>query len=259
MSRTEINDIAQRVDIDALQVLGDFILLEVIERGISAGGFYLPKGEQTSCRYGKVLKVGSGEVNPVTGAVYRMDYRPGDVLLFMDYAGDRLNVNGQKYRMIRAHGIWAKVTMDLTKPDKPILDVDPVSDHIVIRFPKTERSLSGILELPGDVQTKCRLGEVLKVGPGMRNMKGGHVVPMVTAPGDKIVVLRYSGANLTLPSGEVRLANEGDVHAIYEGDVDVMNPGDHPAVDQSYEDERKSAAQLQEFKERGLYSGEINR
>lgn len=259
MSRLDITDINQRVDMDALQVLGDFILLEVIERGMSAGGFYLPKGEQTSSRYGKVLRVGSGEVNPVTGEVYPLDFKPGEILLFMEYAGDRLYVGGKKYRMIRAHGIWAKVEMDLTQPHRPITSVTPITDHVVIKFPKTEKSLSGILDIPGDIQTKCRLGEVLDVGPGLRNMKGGHIVATVVKPGDKVIVLRYSGASLMLPDGEVRLANEGDIHAVYEGNVDVMNPGDHPAVDQPFEDERKSRLALEEYAQRGLIGKDMIR
>ena len=224
MSRIDITDVNQKVPIDQVRPYGDHLLVEMIDRRQTDSGIIIPAGERSASRFAKVLAVGSGYENPATFEVYPLDYKPGDIVILMDYAGMRLYVDGEKYRLIREHGIWAKAEMDLSRPSKPLLGVHPVTDHILMTFPKEERSLSGILELPGNTQTICRVGNIVKSGAGKRNLRTGFVHPNCVEGGERVVAMRFSGANVWIGKQEFRLCNDIDIKAIIEGDgkVDVV-------------------------------------
>lgn len=257
--RLDITDVNQKVDLDRINPIGDFLLVKMVEKYESSGGIIIPKGERSAARFAKVLRIGWGTTNPVTGEVYPIPYKPGDYVCFMDYAGERIEIKAGKFRMIREHGIWAKVELD----DKfNLTNVYPSNDVLVVDFPREEKSLSGIIDLPSNIQTVCRTGNVISVGPGRLNIKTGFVKPCEVKAGDRVIILRYSGANVYIGKKEYRLANETDIKAILEGegdvDCNVTPPGLH-AEDPVIREERQSREQLEGYADRGLISRDMIR
>lgn len=253
MSRTEINDVNQKIDIDTLNPCGDFLLIEMIEKFETQSGIILPKGERSAARFARVLRAGWGTDSPTDGMRFPMRYKIGDIVCFMDYAGERINIASGKYRMIRDHGIWARAEMD--KKDN-LTKIIPENDVVVIDFPKEEKSLSGRMFLPGNIQTLCRVGNVVSVGPGVTHYRTGVTIPCEVKPGDRVIALRYSGANVFIGKKEYRLAQQTDIKGVLEGegDVDVIHSQrtSEPADAKAVRDEHESRAQLNEYADRGL-------
>jgi chaperonin GroES len=257
MSRTTISDINSKLDIQKIQPISDFALVEVIERGASAYGIILPHKERSECCYSKVISVGTGTRNQATGESYPMAVQPGDLAISMQYAGDHVHAAGHKYRIVREHGFWAKVTMDLTHRSKPVTDLEPLSDHILVEFEADEKTLSGRLFLPSNPQTKLRAATVVKVGPGMRHLKVGAIHPMELKPGDRVICMRYSGAEVKVGGKDLRLMQQVDVKCIIEKDarVDIVEsqPGDMaPADAADVTAEREATEVLKDAAERGM-------
>lgn len=258
MSRTEITDVNQKIDINNLNPCGDFLLVELIEKYSTESGIIIPKGERSATRFAHVLRAGWGTDSPTDGRRFPMRYKIGDIVCFMDYAGERINIASGKYRMIRDHGIWARAEMDANENLTKIL---PENDTVVIDFPKEEKSLSGRMFLPGNIQTFCRVGNVVSVGPGVTHYRTGVTIPCEVKPGDRVIALRYSGANVFVGKKEYRLAQQTDIKGILEGEgeVDVIHSQQlaEAADAGAVRDETESRAQLSEFADRGIISREM--
>ena len=259
MSRTEITDVNQKIDLDRLSMCGDFLLVELIEKYKTDSGIILPKGERSAARFARVIRVGWGVDSPRDGRRYPLEYKPGEIVVFMDYAGERVNIRDGKFRIIREHGIWAKAEMD---KELNLTKIIPLTDVVMLEFPKEEKSLSGLVNLPGNVQTLCRVGFVVAVGPGYRNNSYGVRLPMHVKPGDKVIAMRYSGANVFIGKKEYRLCNLPDIKCVLEGEgeVDVMTtPRGMETEDPVIREERQSKQQLEDFADRGVISRELIR
>lgn len=258
MSRTEITDVNQRIDIGNLNVCGDFLLVELMEKYKSEGGIIIPKGERSAARFARVLRAGWGVDSPLDGRRYPLRYKIGDIVCFMDYAGERINIRDGKYRMIRDHGIWAKVEMD---KELNLTRIMPENDVVVIDFPREEKSLSGNMYLPGNIQTLCRVGNVVSVGPGVTHYRTGITIPCEVKPGDRVIALRYSGANVFIGKKELRLANQTDIKGILEGEGEVDVIHSQPNIEAHdagiVRQENESRAALHDYADRGLISREL--
>ena len=78
----------------------------------------------------------------------------------------------------------------------------PLHDKVLVRrVEEMEKTQGGIL-LPDKLKEKPIEGEVVAVGPGVRNECGGKVVPLSVEVGDKIVFERYAGMYVVMNDGE---------------------------------------------------------
>jgi chaperonin GroES len=69
----------------------------------------------------------------------------------------------------------------------------PINDSILIRFDKeSDKVNSGLLYKPeGAAEHIFGTGEVLAVGPGKWNNKGGRYEPMLVQVGDGVAVIKF--------------------------------------------------------------------
>lgn len=224
MPRGVISDLAYKLEVDEIQPCADHILIEVLERNRSAAGLILPQKEKTECLYGRVIRTGLGEMNPVTGEVYPMGVKPGDVIMSVQYMGEKIQAVGKKYKLLREHGIWATLKLKVkSELDWEIEELTPYRDHLTLKMDSEEKSLKGRIFLPDNPQVMYRLADVVQVGPGVRNLKSGIVSPIDMKKGDRVICLRYAGCIVRVKGLEYRLASEQDIEAIVEGDgVDVL-------------------------------------
>ena len=89
--------------------LGEYVLVEAIqEETLTASGIVLPDTGKEKPGSGKVLAVGPGSagekwvVNPIT------DVAVGDIVFFAKYAPEEIEIDNQKYILIKHSSIFAK-------------------------------------------------------------------------------------------------------------------------------------------------------
>lgn len=191
-----------------LRMLDDRVLLKKQERDKSAGGINLAgNGIRTEHCYGKVMRVGRGFTSEVDGKVHALDVEEGETVLSLDYLGDKVQENGafDYFKLIREHMIWAKVKLG---KNMEIKEVEPFLNRVLVRIIDTNTTSGGI-KLPDTHQTRgyC-MAQVVKVGPGWKDLKTGYRYPMTVKPGDFICMLRYAGSVVKLESDELRLIEE---------------------------------------------------
>ena len=223
MPRSVISDLALDIPMDALRPIGDNILIEVIERRVSSSGLVLPKAETTECLYGRVIAVGEGETNPATGTVHSAKVKPGDYIMSVQYMGEKVEAIGKKYRLLREHGIWAKVDLKFkTETDWSIEKLEPYRDHVLLKMAGEEKNLNGRIFLPANPQTMFRVAEIVSVGPGKRMPKAETITPVQgVQKGDKVICMRYAGCVVRMGGVEYRLASEADLEGVLPSDAEV--------------------------------------
>jgi chaperonin GroES len=73
----------------------------------SKGGIIIPGAAKEKPWKGEVLAVGSGKVLP-SGDVVPMDVKPGNVVIYGQYAGTEVELDGEKLRILSVddvHGV----------------------------------------------------------------------------------------------------------------------------------------------------------
>jgi len=98
--------------------------------------------------------------------------------------------------------------------------VIPMDARIVVKKPdRQEQTASGII-LPDTVDEgkQTEQGEVLAVGPGMRSMVTGDIIPVHNIEvGDMVIYTKYSGTEIVHNGEEVYIVMEKDIIAKVEG------------------------------------------
>lgn len=216
MSRMDIEDRNTVIDPDSLRPIEDMVLVKMISRNKTAAGLLLAKDETSEVKYGIVMAVGPGAVAQENGKRLPMPVSVGQHVAFMDYAGDRIYAVGERFRMIREHGLWAVVGFADAAYSK-IKTCVPVRNKVLLRMDENEKSMSGDIFLPDNPQTMNRRGEVLSSGPGYASRVTGEWLPCRVNPGP-VITSRYAGAEIRVNGEKLRLQEEEDVIAEIEGD-----------------------------------------
>jgi len=78
---------------------------------VSKGGIIIAKkeGEEERPREGVVVFVGKGKIDSVTGVQRPMEVKPGDTVLFGQYAGTDVEIDGEVVLMMREEEILAVI------------------------------------------------------------------------------------------------------------------------------------------------------
>ncbi len=210
--------IDQDVDVEKLVPTQDHLLVKVLDREMTAGGIHLPKNEATPCRVGKVLARGKAIPNSYDGRDFPIKCEAGDYVMFMDYAGERLRVAWKDYRLIREHGLWARVELSTSGDIVDFEAIHPWADRIVLERIDETMTKTGRLYLPNaDLKMTWNVGTVKWSGFGLWHQSSGKLLACETKPGDRVIFKRYSGADLSVRGKEYRITQEVDVCAIIDG------------------------------------------
>lgn len=94
----------------------------------------------------------------------------------------------------------------------------PLQDRVLIRRVEPETKTSGGIFIPDMAQEKPVEGEVIAVGPGVRD-EHGKLHPLDVAPGDRVLFGKWSGNEIKLDGEELVIMKETDlmgvlVHAV---------------------------------------------
>jgi chaperonin GroES len=93
--------------------------------------------------------------------------------------------------------------------------IKPLGDRIlVLRLEEAEVKKGGII-IPDTAKEKPMEAKVVEAGPGKRD-ENGKVIPMQVKKGDKVLIGKYAGTEVTINDKEHLIVREEDVLAILE-------------------------------------------
>ena len=84
------------------------VVRRVEEETKTAGGILLPGSAAEKPSQGEVLAVGNGQINE-SGSVRTLDVKVGDKVLFGQYAGSTVKVNGEELLIMKESDIFAVI------------------------------------------------------------------------------------------------------------------------------------------------------
>ena len=93
--------------------------------------------------------------------------------------------------------------------------IKPLGDRIVIKVVEETEQTSGGIFIPDSAKEKPQRGEVVAVGLGKMNEKGGRE-PMDVKVGDTILYAKYSGTDVKVDGVEYKILSIKDALAIVE-------------------------------------------
>jgi chaperonin GroES len=85
---------------------------------------------------------------------------------------------------------------------------------VVRRLTPDDKTVGGII-IPDTVKEKPSEGEVVAVGPGVRN-ETGVIIPLDITPGDRVLFGKWSGTEVTIDGEELLIMNGSDIMGIVE-------------------------------------------
>jgi chaperonin GroES len=94
----------------------------------------------------------------------------------------------------------------------------PLHDRVAIRRIEGEVKSKGGILIPDTVKEKPQEGEVLAVGPGIRD-ESGNLIPLDLRPGDRVLFGKWSGAEVKIDGEDILIMKESDVLGVVDGVV----------------------------------------
>ena len=96
----------------------------------------------------------------------------------------------------------------------------PLHDRVVVRRVDVDDKTSGGIIIPDTAQEKPIQGDVIAVGPGLRNDKG-EVQPLDLQVGDRVLFGKWSGTEVKIEEEDLLILKESDIMGVIEGAHDV--------------------------------------
>lgn len=218
MSRTFAE--AKDLDISKIKPIADFVLIEIIEQTETAGGIIISQekeGSRSECCIGRVIDYGSGEFQALTGVTFPLYFKPGEYVVTMEYMGERIEQNGKKYRLVRAHGIWCKLKFNGKPELMDIRSIEPITDHVLLKIRENHKTKGGIILASKNPNMANSLADVVAVGEGKVRPEAPKATPLEVKPGDTVAFATYAGAIIKMGGDTYRLCTEDDIVAVVEG------------------------------------------
>lgn len=89
----------------------------------------------------------------------------------------------------------------------------PLQDRVLVRRMEAEERTSGGIIIPETAKEKPIEGEVLAVGPGLRDEKNG-VRPLDVKKGDRVLFGKWSGTEVKINGEDLLILKESDIFGI---------------------------------------------
>jgi chaperonin GroES len=89
----------------------------------------------------------------------------------------------------------------------------PLQDRVLVRRVEPEVKTAGGIFIPDTAQEKPTEGEVVAVGPGMRDEEG-KVHPLDIKSGDRVLFGKWSGTEVKLDGEDLMIMKEADIMGV---------------------------------------------
>ena len=86
----------------------------------------------------------------------------------------------------------------------------PLGDRVLVKRVEEESKTKGGIIIPDTAKEKPQEGEVIAVGPGVRDEDGKHVALELKA-GDRILFGKWSGTEVKIDGDDLIIMKESDV------------------------------------------------
>jgi chaperonin GroES len=93
------------------------------------------------------------------------------------------------------------------------MNVKPMHDRVLVKRLEEQEVKKGGIIIPDTAKEKPQEAEVIAVGKG-RTTDEGKVVPLEVKKGDRILIGKYSGTDVTIDDEEYIILREEDILAI---------------------------------------------
>jgi chaperonin GroES len=94
----------------------------------------------------------------------------------------------------------------------------PLQDRVLVRRIEPEAKTAGGIFIPDTAQEKPTEGEVVAVGPGMRDEEG-KVQPLEVKSGDRVLFGKWSGTEVKLDGEDLMIMKETDIMGVLDRTV----------------------------------------
>ena len=91
----------------------------------------------------------------------------------------------------------------------------PLHDRVLVRRVEAEEKTAGGIIIPDTAKEKPQEGEVIAVGPGVRDDQGRLHAPDVKA-GDRVVFGKWSGSEIKIDGSDFLVMKESDIIGVIE-------------------------------------------
>jgi chaperonin GroES len=91
----------------------------------------------------------------------------------------------------------------------------PLHDRVVVRRGESDIKSKGGIIVPDNAKEKPQEGDVIAVGPGVRD-KSGKLVPLDVKAGDVVLFGKWSGTEIKIDGEELLIMKEADIMGIVE-------------------------------------------
>ena len=91
----------------------------------------------------------------------------------------------------------------------------PLQDRVLIRRVEQEAKTSGGIIIPDTAKEKPMEGEVVAVGPGVRD-EGGKLHPLDVTAGDRVLFGKWSGSEIKLDGEDLMIMKESDIMGVID-------------------------------------------
>ncbi|OGG56994.1 MAG: co-chaperone GroES [Candidatus Handelsmanbacteria bacterium RIFCSPLOWO2_12_FULL_64_10] len=95
------------------------------------------------------------------------------------------------------------------------MKIRPLADRILVKRIEQDEVKKGGIIIPDTAKEKPQEAEVVAVGPGKLDDNGKHV-PLEVKKGNRILIGKYSGTEVTVDGEEHLILREDDVLAVIE-------------------------------------------
>lgn len=91
----------------------------------------------------------------------------------------------------------------------------PLHDRVVIRRAEGDLKSEGGIIIPDTAKEKPQEGEVIAVGPGLRD-ESGKLIPLGVKAGDIILFGKWSGTEVKIDGEDLLIMKESDIMGVVE-------------------------------------------
>jgi chaperonin GroES len=91
----------------------------------------------------------------------------------------------------------------------------PLHDRVLVRRVEENAKTRGGIIIPDTAKEKPQEGEIIAVGPGVRNDEG-RLTPLDVTTGDRILFGKWSGTEVTIDGEELLIMKESDILGVIE-------------------------------------------
>jgi len=92
----------------------------------------------------------------------------------------------------------------------------PLHDRVVLKRLEEDAKSAGGIIIPDTVKEKPMRGEIVAVGPGLRD-EGGKIIALDVKAGDIVLFGKWSGTEVKIDGEDLLIMKESDILGVIEG------------------------------------------